>query len=146
MRQHPRPRRPPTPPAAADDSSSTNQPPEAQDDILSTPYQTPITISNVLANDSDTDGDTLRVLTKSLPTHGTITRFGDIFTYTPDEGFSGIDSFVYTVGDDNGHIAFATVRITVNAPSAKPIPMDQLIRKTTMGDHPHLRTSRHPSC
>ncbi|MEB4591017.1 Ig-like domain-containing protein [Candidatus Thiothrix sp. Deng01] len=104
---------PPTPPATTDDSYSTNQPPEAQDDILSTPYQTPIIISNVLENDSDTDGDTLRVLTKSLPTHGTITRFGDIFTYTPDEGFSGIDSFVYTIGDDNGHIAFATVRITV---------------------------------
>jgi uncharacterized repeat protein (TIGR01451 family) len=35
------------------------------------------------------------------------------FTYTPNPGFSGVDTFVYRVADSTGRTATATVRITV---------------------------------
>ena len=38
---------------------------------------------------------------------------GKTVTYTPKDNFSGKDRFSYTITDDNGHIATATVDITV---------------------------------
>jgi hypothetical protein len=38
------------------------------------------------------------------------------FTYTPDPGFCGADSFTYTIDDGNGGTATATVEIYVNCP------------------------------
>jgi len=41
----------------------------------------------------------------------------DTFTYTPNEGFSGNDSFSYTLTDSEGNTSTASVNITVNATS-----------------------------
>jgi len=79
----------------------------------------PGSTSGVLANDSDPDpGDTLTASLIAGPSHGTLTSSlsGDgSFTYTPDNGFAGIDTFTYQVGDGNGGTASATVTIIVNA-------------------------------
>ncbi|MGH9177313.1 MAG: Ig-like domain-containing protein, partial [Acidimicrobiales bacterium] len=40
------------------------------------------------------------------------------FTYTPEAGFSGTDSFTYTASDGNGGTDTATVTITVTAAAA----------------------------
>jgi uncharacterized repeat protein (TIGR01451 family) len=37
----------------------------------------------------------------------------DTFTYIPDEGYSGKDSFTYTVSDKNGNVETKTIHITV---------------------------------
>jgi len=42
------------------------------------------------------------------------------FAYTPDAGFTGTDTFVYTASDGNGGTAIATVTITVTKPLVGP--------------------------
>lgn len=65
-------------------------------------------LPGLLANDSDPDGDTVTVQAGSFPATtvqgGTLTLVdaatGD-FDYAPPVGFSGVDSFSYTIVDDN---------------------------------------------
>ena len=71
---------------------------------------------DVLANDSDADGDTLTLSAKTDGQHGTVSLKGDQFvTYTPDAGFTGTDSFTYTATDGQGGSATGTVSVTVTA-------------------------------
>ncbi len=80
------------------------------------------TTGNVLANDTDADGDTLTVADFSQPTHGTISYNGDgTFTYTPDADYNGTDSFSYTVDDGNGGTNTATVNLTVTGTNDGPV-------------------------
>ena len=81
---------------------------------------------NVLANDSDPDGDPIRVSGVSQPASGTVAINGGLsVVYTPAAGFVGSDAFTYTITDDRGGFATATVIVTVNlapnlAPTAAP--------------------------
>ena len=98
-----------------------NRPPVARDDTFTTPQDTPLTITtaDLLANDSDPDGDLLKFATPlplSNPKHGTATQISATNAlYTPDPGFSGTDSFTYAVSDGSDSSAPATVTITVKA-------------------------------
>ncbi|MGB7347434.1 MAG: lamin tail domain-containing protein [Pirellulaceae bacterium] len=73
---------------------------------------------NLLTNDSDPNGDPIEVVSSTPPSNGTLTvqANGD-FQYTPDAGFSGDDSFTYTISDGNGGVATATVLISVESGS-----------------------------
>ncbi len=74
----------------------------------------------VLANDSDADGDTLSAVLASTAPNGTLTlNSNGGFTYTPDKGFSGTDSFTYRANDGLSNGNLATVTITVE-PIAMP--------------------------
>jgi hypothetical protein len=86
--------------------------PLAVDDSYSTLVDTPLT-ENVMTN--DTAGDAPTVVTVWGPsTKGTVVGSADGgFTYTPDSGFSGTDTFIYTITDTNGDNASATVTVTV---------------------------------
>ncbi len=93
-----------------------NQIPVAHNDSATASFNTPVTI-NVLANDSDTDGDTLTVAhgSISVPQMGGTTTLNtdNTITYTPPAGYTGPDSFTYVVDDGHGGTATATVNITV---------------------------------
>ena len=72
----------------------------------------------VLANDSDPDGDALTAVKTSDPAHGTLDLDPDGgFTYTPEAGYSGPDSFTYTASDGELVSELATVSVTM-APAA----------------------------
>ncbi|SDD16819.1 Ig-like domain-containing protein [Aquimonas voraii] len=75
----------------------------------------------VLGNDSDPDGDTLTITTVSAPANGSATLSGSSVLYTPRAGFTGSDSFTYTISD-GALTATATVDITVRIapPVANP--------------------------
>ncbi len=52
--------------------------------------------SNVLANDSDSEGSALTAILVSSPSNGTLAfNPNGTFSYTPNSGFTGIDSFTY---------------------------------------------------
>ncbi len=69
-------------------------------------------IVNVLGNDFDPEGEALAVTDVSTPTFGTATILGDnTILYAPGIGFSGSDSFTYTIRDPEGATAMATVTI-----------------------------------
>ena len=100
--------------------TSVNQPPKAVNDTATTTAGKAVTISNVLANDTDPDGNTLTVTANTNPANGTVTRSGSSFTYTPKAGFTGTDTFTYAVSDGKGGTATGTVTITVTAANQPP--------------------------
>ncbi|QLQ30760.1 MAG: cadherin-like domain-containing protein [Candidatus Thiothrix singaporensis] len=97
--------------------NTTNRAPTANADSVTTAFGTSADIA-VLDNDTDPDTDTLSITAHTNPSHGSVAVNGGVFTYTPTTGFSGVDSFSYTISDGNGHTATALVTITVSpAPS-----------------------------
>jgi large repetitive protein len=95
-----------------------NPAPVATDDATATPLDTPV-VMGVLGNDADPDGDMLHVSYASDPAHGTVAVNPDgTITYTPDTGYTGPDTFTYTVSDGEGGTSIATVSVLVGAPLA----------------------------
>jgi len=67
---------------------------------------------NVLANDSDPEGDALTLLSAQGASNGTVTISGDSILYTPNTDYTGEEEITYTISDGNT-TATATVYITV---------------------------------
>ncbi len=89
-----------------------NQPPVAVDDTATTAAGTPVDIA-VLTNDSDPDGDALTVTSFTQGSNGTVTFATNVATYTPAGGFTGTDSFTYTISDGQGGTDTANVNVTI---------------------------------
>ena len=68
---------------------------------------------NVLANDSDPNGDALTITAVSKPQFGAATTNGQNVTYTPKAGFAGQDSFSYFVSDGHGNTTAGSVTVIV---------------------------------
>ncbi len=80
---------------------------------------------DVLANDSDPDGDALTLDSVGAPANGTVVIEGDQLRYTPDLGFSGTDNVTYTVSDGNGGTDTGTVTFTVEPSVRGPAPIGE---------------------
>ena len=94
-----------------------NDAPITADDSYTTPVGQVLTVDapGVLANDTDVEGDTLTAVLVSQPANGAVTLNPDgSFTYTPNGGFNGIDTFTYRANDGAADGNVATVTITVN--------------------------------
>ncbi|WGL51310.1 sigma-70 family RNA polymerase sigma factor [Nocardioides sp. BP30] len=90
--------------------------PVAQADVLRIPgtwQRGTATRLDVLANDRDENGDPLRVKRVTTPAHGTATVSGGVVRYSPAAGYTGADSFGYTVADGHGGTATASVTVTI---------------------------------
>jgi hypothetical protein len=99
-----------------------NQPPVANADTASTASGTAVTI-NVLANDTDANGDPLSVIGVTNGTRGTVANNGVSVTYTPSPGTSGTDVFSYTVADGRGGQATGSVTVNVAAPESLAVSL-----------------------
>ncbi len=90
-----------------------NDAPVAKDDIATTQEDTAVTI-DVLPNDTDIDGDTLRIDSASVPSdQGTVEIVDGKLVFTPAENFNGDAEITYTVTD--GELTDeAKVTVTVN--------------------------------
>ena len=90
-------------------------PPSAVDDSATTQADTPVKI-DVLANDSDPSGSSISVVSATTPAHGSVAiNSGASITYTPVSGYTGTDSFRYTIQNATGGTASAAVNLTVVA-------------------------------
>jgi hypothetical protein len=117
-------------------SCTTNSPPIAVDDVATVRENGSLKI-NVLANDSDPDGDTLSVSIVAAPANGTASVTGDQqILYTPAHGFTGGDTLTYQDDDGHGNTATAHVAITVvpnvNHPPVAVPDSFSLARNTTI--------------
>lgn len=95
---------------------AANSPPTVQDDGYTAPASQQLSIASpgVLANDSDPDGNGLTAEQLTTPANGAAPLQPDgSFTYTPNAGFIGEDSFTYRASDGSTTSGAATVRITV---------------------------------
>ncbi len=101
-----------------------NRGPTAVNDAYTVDCAAPITF-NVLANDTDPDGDALTITSVSTPTKGTAAISGGRIVYTPSATTCGgaTDSFTYTISDGKGGVATATVAVTINN-TAPPPPVN----------------------
>lgn len=87
--------------------------PIANADSATTTERTPVVI-DVTANDASPSGQSLTVTSVADPANGAARNNGDgTVTYTPDAGFNGADSFGYTISDEQGRTASATVTVRV---------------------------------
>ncbi|MFA7602961.1 MAG: Ig-like domain-containing protein, partial [Novosphingobium sp.] len=113
-----------------------NEVPVARDDIVAGDEDTPILI-DMLANDSDPDGDPLSVAIVAGPLNGTLTPPATpdgAWTYTPSADFFGTDSFTYSVTDGLSTPVTATVTINVRAVNDAPVLMPVADRSAVPGD------------
>ena len=93
-----------------------DQGPIALDDRATARFKAPSSTA-VLANDTDPEGDDLIISGFTQPTVGVsecrLTPGGWFCSYTAPAGFLGRDSFTYTIDDQHGGQATATVLVTV---------------------------------
>jgi hypothetical protein len=104
-------------------AGGTNQPPVAGNVTASTNPGQPVAV-NVLAGDSDPDGDPLQVTSAGQAQNGTVVLHANgTITYTPKAAFVGSDSFAYAISDGRGGTAGATVTVSVGLPTASSWPV-----------------------
>jgi VCBS repeat-containing protein len=110
--------------------NSRNDVPTANKDAATVDEDSSVVI-DVLANDSDVEGDPLRLLSVSVPAHGKALIESGAVRYTPAANFFGRDSFTYTV-TDNKDSSTATVTIDVLPVDDDPVARDDV--RTTNED------------
>ncbi len=104
-----------------------NAAPVALDDSFTFDEDTPAVL-DVLANDSDADGDSLSPVIVEGPSNGTLTLNADgTLTYTPNPDFFGEDSFTYQANDGTDVSGVATVLLTGIAANNPPVAGDDTI-------------------
>jgi len=95
--------------------------PDANNDVGALDEDAALTM-NILANDTDGDGDAVYVGSVTQPAHGTVTINDDgTVTYTPHANYNGADSFTYTIYDGQGGSSTASVALTVNPVNDAPV-------------------------
>jgi hypothetical protein len=100
--------------------TGTNTPPDALDDTSTAPEDVPVTV-DVLANDSDADGDTLSISGVTQPANGTAIIQGNGVLYTSYLNYYGSDSFTYTITDGHGGTDTANISIDVTPVNDPPV-------------------------
>ena len=115
-------------PAAPDAHNNSYQIFEDGQAGLTGPSKTPAgVVFQVLANDTDADGNTLTVTHVQGALHGTVTIVdgddadGDAVMYTPDLDYAGQDNFTYAISDNHGGTDFADVAVDVTAVADDPL-------------------------
>jgi len=106
-----------------------NDAPVAQPDSADAVSGTPVVI-DVLDNDSDPNGDALELVAVSAASNGTTSLVGDSVRYQSDAGFTGTDTFTYTVRDAGGAEVSGEVTVTVGPANEAPIAQDDVLVTT----------------
>ena len=96
-----------------------NDPPTAVDDTVTIDEDDDIVLP-LLDNDTDPEGDTLYIDYIEWPSHGTLSRSGDSFTYDPYGNWNGTEVLAYTISDGRS-TASATVTINVTPVNDAPV-------------------------
>jgi hypothetical protein len=98
-------------PVATDDSYAA-----VQDTVLNVP------VAGVLANDADPELQPLAAILDIAPSHGSVFLNTDgSFTYTPDTGYFGTDSFTYRANDGSLDSNVAIVSLTIAKANTAPL-------------------------
>ncbi len=115
--------------------NAVNDPPAVQPDSLTLDEDGTVLV-NVLANDSDPDGDSLTLSGFTQGAHGTVAQEGDSLRYTPDANYNGTDAFTYDASDGNGATVTGNVYVTVNPVGDPPVT----VADTVVIDEDHSAT------
>lgn len=99
-----------------------NDAPVADNEALTVAENAAATTVMVLSGDTDVEGDDLTIVAKTNGTKGTVTIApgGTAVTYKPFTGFSGPDSFTYTISDGQGGTDTASVAVSITGVNDAP--------------------------
>ena len=101
-------------------TTTSNDPPTATPDAATLMHDTTVTI-HPLANDSDPNGDGLTLQSVGSPSNGSVVQnAGGAVTYTPNPGFTGNDSFGYTVCDTRTPSACSDSQVDLSVTATVP--------------------------
>jgi GH24 family phage-related lysozyme (muramidase) len=108
--------------------NDTNSP-VAVDDTLTVLEDASLTSKDVIANDTDVDGDTLSLTAVTTAGTGTVAINSDGVSvdYTPAANFNGTEVITYTVSDGTLTDATGTLTITVTAVNDAPVAVDDTL-------------------
>jgi VCBS repeat-containing protein len=115
---------------------ANSSPPTARDDTYATPVNTSLDIAapGLLLNDSDPNNLPLSAFLVSAPRNGTLTlNYDGSFSYVPQAGFQGVDSYTYQASDGQNFSNVATVTITVGNPITMNNPLRRIIEGQDVG-------------
>ena len=104
---------------------STNPPDAVNDSFDNIPENSIDNVLDVLANDSDLDGDLLTIIDVGVTSNGgtvTINETNNELLYTPAPGFVGTETFNYTLSDSTDLTDEATVTVTVTSDAINSAP------------------------
>lgn len=111
--------------------TDVNDPPIALNDTFTVTRNSTQNILEVLANDStgvdDPSSETLSVTAVSAGSAGGTIELGPsglTVRYTPKAGFTGTETFTYTLSDSRGGTTTATVSVAVNMENPPPTPQN----------------------
>ena len=109
-----------------DDGAPVANPDEAETD------EDVAVVINVLANDSEPDGQPLTITGASAANGSVSVNADGTITYTPNPNFNGEDEITYTITDPDGNTATSYVTVTVNPVNDAPVANDDSAA-TTVG-------------
>lgn len=121
---------------------TVNRSPVANGDSATTKQNQAVTLlaTNLLANDTDPDGDKLALsLVKSAVNGSVVLNASGNPVFTPTANFSGNSSFDYVISDGKGGTATATVKVLVTNPA---IALPDLVTKFAPKSNPTLPTGK----
>jgi len=106
--------------------SAVNDAPVAVANILTVDEDAALTSTDVIANDTDVDGDTLSLTAVSTDGTGTVAVNGLKVDYTPAADFNGTETITYTVSD-GALTTTGTFTITVTAVNDAPLAVANIL-------------------
>jgi DNA/RNA endonuclease G (NUC1) len=104
--------------------NAVNDNPVAVNDSASTNEDNSVTI-DVVANDTDVDGDSLSLTSVGVASHGSVSIVSGKASYSPAANYNGSDSFGYVVSDGHGGQANGSVNVTINPVNDAPTANNQ---------------------
>lgn len=109
-------------------TTGPNAPPVAVNDTFTVTAGIGPATLDVLANDHDSNGDTLTITGVTQPANGQVAIIENTLVYTPTDGFTGADTFGYTISDG---IASANGVVTVAVvPNTPPVAVNDTFTVT----------------
>jgi|GEM_PF-5126698 len=100
-------------------SPTNNKAPSATNDVMTLDVIGKSSVE-VTLNDSDADGDEIRITQVTQGEHGSVTIVDETtLAYTPGNSFTGTDTFTYVIEDEHGASANAEVSVEM-APNSIP--------------------------
>jgi hypothetical protein len=106
-----------------------NEKPVALGESYQTDFTSSISLTNtaLLANDTDSEGDSLQIIILASPSHGSLVKSIIGFTYLPETNYAGTVTIVYAVSDGLLLSDSQTITIVITPPSTTAItaPVDR---------------------
>lgn len=95
-----------------------------------------IPVANLLANDTDPDGDTLSVVSvgSALPAGAGVALNAGVITYSPPAGNDLAGSFTYEISDGHGGTAVGLVAVSVLTPNQPPVAVNDAFQRQSKND------------